>query len=244
MTAFWLALPMLAVGFAAGIVISLFQILTSIQDTAFNAIPATADFSGDQSSWPCRGCCRGRPPTPSTFSGTSAGMGGELVLSTATLLGFLLTLVRVSGVFIFIPIPGMSSVVQPTRIVLVLGITVALFTQWPQITATPTVGLFTMWLVLEAALGIGIGLAVAFVAESFAVGAQVMGLQAGYAFASTIDPIPRPIPACWWFLPSRRRVIVLRHGPGPGCVANPGSQPGNLSRRLVCTHARRRHANC
>jgi flagellar biosynthetic protein FliR len=45
-----------------------------------------------------------------------------------------------------------------------------------------------MWILIEAALGIGIGLAVAFVAESFAVGAQVMGLQAGYAFASTIDP--------------------------------------------------------
>jgi flagellar biosynthetic protein FliQ len=44
MTAFWLALPMLAVGFAAGIVISLFQILTSIQDTAFNAIPRLLTF--------------------------------------------------------------------------------------------------------------------------------------------------------------------------------------------------------
>ena len=115
-------------------------------------------------------------------------MGGELVLSTATLLGFLLTLVRVSGVFVFVPIPGMSSVANPTRIMLVLSVTVALFGQWPQIAATPSVGLFTMWFMIEAALGIGVGLAVAFVAESFAVGAQVMGLQAGYAFASTIDP--------------------------------------------------------
>ena len=44
MTAFWLALPMLAVGFAAGIVISLFQILTSIQDTAFGTVPRLAAF--------------------------------------------------------------------------------------------------------------------------------------------------------------------------------------------------------
>jgi flagellar biosynthetic protein FliQ len=46
MTAFWLAAPMLAVGFVAGIIISLFQILTSIQDTAFNAIPRLLAFLG------------------------------------------------------------------------------------------------------------------------------------------------------------------------------------------------------
>src|SRR5450755_1258441 len=102
-------------------------------------------------------------------------MGGELTLSIATLLGFLLTLVRVAGVFVFVPIPGMSSVASPTRIMLVLSISIALFAQWPQITATPTIGLFVMWIMLEAALGIGIGLCVVFVSESFAVGAQVMG---------------------------------------------------------------------
>jgi len=40
----------------------------------------------------------------------------------------------------------------------------------------------------EAGLCIGIGLTVAFVSESLAVGAQMMGLQAGYGFATTIDP--------------------------------------------------------
>jgi len=115
-------------------------------------------------------------------------MAGELVLSTATLLGFLLTLVRVSGVFVFIPLPGITGVAHPIRVILVLSITIALFTQWPQVAGNPSVGLFTMWIIVEAALGVGIGLAVAFVSEAFAVGAQVMGLQAGYAFASTIDP--------------------------------------------------------
>jgi flagellar biosynthetic protein FliQ len=46
MTAFWLALPLLAVGFVAGIFISLIQIVTSIQDTAFNAIPRLIAFLG------------------------------------------------------------------------------------------------------------------------------------------------------------------------------------------------------
>jgi flagellar biosynthesis protein FliQ len=44
MTAFWLSAPLLAVGFIAGLIISLVQILTSIQDTAFNAIPRLLAF--------------------------------------------------------------------------------------------------------------------------------------------------------------------------------------------------------
>ena len=44
LTAFWLAAPLLAIGFAAGIVMSLIQIVTSIQDSAFNAVPRLLAF--------------------------------------------------------------------------------------------------------------------------------------------------------------------------------------------------------
>lgn len=43
---FWLCLPLLAVGFIAGIVISLLQIVTSIQDSAFGTVPRLAAFLG------------------------------------------------------------------------------------------------------------------------------------------------------------------------------------------------------
>jgi flagellar biosynthetic protein FliQ len=43
-TALWLSAPLLAVGFVAGIVVSFVQILTSIQDSAFNAIPRLLAF--------------------------------------------------------------------------------------------------------------------------------------------------------------------------------------------------------
>ena len=46
MTTFWLSLPLLAIGFVVGIVISLVQILTSIQDTSFSAVPRLAAFLG------------------------------------------------------------------------------------------------------------------------------------------------------------------------------------------------------
>jgi len=39
MAAFWMALPLLAIGFVAGILMSLIQVLTSIQDTAFGTVP-------------------------------------------------------------------------------------------------------------------------------------------------------------------------------------------------------------
>jgi flagellar biosynthetic protein FliQ len=44
MTAFWLAAPLLAIGFFAGIAISLVQIATSMQDNAFSAIPRLLAF--------------------------------------------------------------------------------------------------------------------------------------------------------------------------------------------------------
>ena len=44
LTAFWLAAPLLVVGFVAGIIISLVQIVTSIQDTGFSTIPRLGAF--------------------------------------------------------------------------------------------------------------------------------------------------------------------------------------------------------
>lgn len=46
MSAFWLALPLLAVGFVAGVAVSLFQVLTSVQDPAFGSVPRLAAFLG------------------------------------------------------------------------------------------------------------------------------------------------------------------------------------------------------
>jgi flagellar biosynthetic protein FliR len=115
-------------------------------------------------------------------------MRGELVFPTATLLGFLLTLARVSGIFIFVPFPGLQTGMNMARVVMSVAITFALFPYWPQVHAQGSAGQMAVWMVSEAALGIGIGLAVAFVVESLAMAAQVLGLQAGYAYASMIDP--------------------------------------------------------
>jgi flagellar biosynthesis protein FliQ len=44
LTTFWLTLPVLAVGFVVGIVMSLAQILTSIQDSSFSTVPRLTAF--------------------------------------------------------------------------------------------------------------------------------------------------------------------------------------------------------
>src|SRR5579871_4080906 len=129
----------------------------------------------------CPGSLRRWSRIRSPFWAILAAMRGDVLIDIAVLIGFLLTLVRVAGVFVFVPIPGMSSSVGPARVILSLGVTLALFSCWPRVDQAPTAGSFVLWIIMEAALGVGTGLAVAFVMEAFAVGAQIMGLQAGYA---------------------------------------------------------------
>jgi flagellar biosynthesis protein FliQ len=41
---FWLSAPLLAIGLVAGVIMSLLQIVTSIQDTAFSTVPRLVAF--------------------------------------------------------------------------------------------------------------------------------------------------------------------------------------------------------
>jgi flagellar biosynthetic protein FliQ len=44
LTIFWISLPILSIAFVVGIFISLAQIVTSIQDSSFSAVPRLAAF--------------------------------------------------------------------------------------------------------------------------------------------------------------------------------------------------------
>jgi flagellar biosynthesis protein FliR len=116
-------------------------------------------------------------------------MPGEITLSLGLLYSFLLVLARVGGALIFVPLPGVKGSPEAVRAALAAGFTLALFARWPAVEATVAAPL-TMagWAVSEAAIGIAIGVPVAIVLEAFILAAQVLGLQAGYAYASTIDP--------------------------------------------------------
>jgi flagellar biosynthesis protein FliR len=116
-------------------------------------------------------------------------MHADVTFKLSTIYGFLLVLARVSGVIAFVPIPGFSAGPEISRVVLALALTVALAPVWP----TPQVASFTLgpmlvWMAAEAAFGLTIGVAVAFLLEGVQMAAQLIGLPAGYSFASTIDP--------------------------------------------------------
>jgi flagellar biosynthetic protein FliQ len=46
MATFWLSAPLLAIGLVAGVIMSLVQIVTSIQDSAFSTVPRLLAFLG------------------------------------------------------------------------------------------------------------------------------------------------------------------------------------------------------
>lgn len=115
-------------------------------------------------------------------------MPASLTFSAGTLFGFLLVLARVSGALVFVPLPGIRAAGETARAALALAVTIALASRWPSIAGEISAPTLLLWVAAEAALGITIGVAVALALEAFALGAQVLGLQAGYAYASTIDP--------------------------------------------------------
>ena len=172
-----------------GIVISLVQIATSMQDNAFSTIPRLVAFLVGLLLLLALDAAKDHGRTRWRCSETCHGMPASLTLSAATLFAFLLVLARVGGALIFVPsarIQGWhrSRPAPPSQSV----------SPWPCIRAGRQWRLrryhppLLAWVGAEAALGIAIGLSVAIVLEAFALAAQVLGLQAGYAYASTIDP--------------------------------------------------------
>ncbi|MGA2434959.1 MAG: flagellar biosynthetic protein FliR [Bryobacteraceae bacterium] len=117
-------------------------------------------------------------------------MPAEPALPLNAVFGFLLVLARVSGALVFVPLPGVTAGPKPARAALALGFTFALFPLWPRaLPAEPSIGLLVVWIAAEAAFGITVGLAVAFLTESMLVAGQLLGQQAGYSYAATIDPL-------------------------------------------------------
>ena len=116
-------------------------------------------------------------------------MHANLTLDLSTLCGFLLVLARVSGLLVFVPIPGLAAGPDSSRAVLAFALTVTLFPVWPHPAAEGLpIGRMLGWMLAEAGFGLTVGIAVSFLLEGIQLAAQIIGLEAGYSFASTIDP--------------------------------------------------------
>jgi len=116
-------------------------------------------------------------------------MHASLTLSAGTLLAFLLVLARISGALVFVPLPGLGNTPGPARVAFSLAFTLALVSRWPAVDPLAvTPGRLAAWALAEAAIGVAVGVSTAVTLEAFAFAAQVLGLPAGYGYASTIDP--------------------------------------------------------
>jgi flagellar biosynthesis protein FliR len=116
-------------------------------------------------------------------------MPHNLAIPTSVLYGFLLVLARISGVFVFLPLPGFEAGPSAAKITLSMILTFGMYSRWPALDPLPTSMLQVAgWMVAEAAIGLATGLAVAFLIEAVTFAAQAISTQAGFAYASTIDP--------------------------------------------------------
>lgn len=116
-------------------------------------------------------------------------MPGSLAFGEGTLYAFLLVLARISGALTLVPLPGMQGGTEIARVFASLAITIALLPVWPHFESFPSgIASTLLALAIEAVLGMSIGLAVACLNELLKMGSQIVSQQAGYGFASMIDP--------------------------------------------------------
>ena len=105
------------------------------------------------------------------------------------IIGFLLVATRIGAFFVFIPIPGARAFVGAPKIVLTVTVAVMLSRFWP---LSPEIahsfGGIVVAIAAEAALGLAAGTGVALITEATQLTGQLVGLQAGFSYASTIDP--------------------------------------------------------
>ncbi len=110
-------------------------------------------------------------------------------IPTTVLYGFLLVLARIAGVFVFLPLPGLQAGPSAAKITLAMILTFGMYSRWPTLESVPgSMMQVAGWMLAEAAIGLATGLAVAFLIEAVTFAAQAISTQAGFAYASTIDP--------------------------------------------------------
>jgi flagellar biosynthetic protein FliR len=102
--------------------------------------------------------------------------------------GFALVLARVAGLFSFASLPGGRSLVDLGKVVFSLSLTIALYPFWPKLEATNDPWKLALWVLAEAAMGLTMGLLVALAQECLTFAMQLIATQAGYSYATSIDP--------------------------------------------------------
>ncbi|MBN9661701.1 MAG: flagellar biosynthetic protein FliR [Acidobacteria bacterium] len=113
----------------------------------------------------------------------------EFRFEISTVLGFLLMVARLGSALLFVPIPGVKAAPELTRVFLICAICASLFPLWPRYDAAEFhLGTYVLWLIAEMVFGLATGLLVAFLSDLLVFTVQAVSVQAGFSYASSIDP--------------------------------------------------------
>ncbi len=111
----------------------------------------------------------------------------HLTLSLAAVARALAILARVTGVLVAAPIFSLNLMPRPTRAVLAIAITAALWTSGPASAATPPAELGSA-LVGELALGLAMGFTAEFLFAAVELAASVLSFGTGLSYVNAVDP--------------------------------------------------------
>jgi flagellar biosynthetic protein FliR len=115
-------------------------------------------------------------------------MLGDLVRAGAWLQLAAIAL-RLSAMLAFLPLPGFKSLPAATRVLFSLSFaSVLAVSAPPEAFAAPPGGAFLLQLMGDLLTGVSIGLVCTLVVDAFTFSGQVISVQAGFSYASTIDP--------------------------------------------------------
>lgn len=116
-------------------------------------------------------------------------MRAEFAWETGTALSSLFLLIRLSGMFVVVPIPGLRLVPLPIRVCCAVLLALALASSHPTpIPASTSAAAFLLVMVSELGLGLMAGVIAGFLGDLLILTVQTFALQAGYSYASSIDP--------------------------------------------------------
>ena len=102
---------------------------------------------------------------------------------------FLLVMARMGGLMTFLPLPGLKAGPDVARVMFAVLSAVMMFPVWSRPANAPIAPeYFLAALASEMMLGLAVGIAVSYLAEILTLAAQSLSLQAGYGYATTIDP--------------------------------------------------------
>jgi flagellar biosynthetic protein FliR len=118
----------------------------------------------------------------------SLRLPGELRHAWPLAGAFLVALARLGGLFVFFPWPGWRSSSPAPRMLVTIALAAGFAPRLASRGVSLSPGEFAGVLFSEAALGFSAGLALLFMMEALAFGGHLIGTQAGFSYAASIDP--------------------------------------------------------